>query len=189
MRKKDEETLLGLLFFIGLIVYVLYLYWWIFLIILLIIIIVAIIMHRKNKKFTSLDEELEKIDMMAGRDFEDYIVELLKYDGYKNVERTKYSGDFGVDIVASKNGIKCAIQCKRFNEKVNLKAVQEIVSGRKHYKCEKAIVVTNNYYANSAKELAFSNKVELLDRDYIISILKKKLNSINKHQKEVENVD
>ena len=53
-----------------------------------------------------------------------------------------------------------------------MSAIQEIVAGKKHYRCEKAIVITNNYYTKNAEELAFDNKVELLDRDYIIQMIK-----------------
>ena len=127
-----------------------------------------------EKKYKEFNNILDQIDNMSGQEFEDYLINnILPLDGYYNISGTNYSGDYGVDIVAEKNGIKCAIQCKRFREKINLKAVQEIVAGRKHYRCDKAIVITNNYYSKSAIELAYDNAVELLDRDYIILILKR----------------
>lgn len=129
-----------------------------------------------NKKYQNQDTEelLDKIDYMSGQEFEDMLIEvLLPSEGYININGTSYTGDYGVDIVAETNGIKCAIQCKRFNSKVSIKAIQEIVAGKKHYRCDKAIVITNNYYTKNAKELAFDNKVELLDRDDIIKMIRK----------------
>lgn len=123
---------------------------------------------------------LDKIDDMSGQEFELLLIEkLLPLDGYTNINGTSYTGDYGVDIIAEKNNIKCAIQCKRFNSKVSVRAIQEIVAGRKHYRCEKAIVITNNYYTKNAKELAFDNKVELLDRDDIIKMIKNTKDTIH----------
>lgn len=127
----------------------------------------------EQQKYYNQNEILDKIDFMTGQEFETFLIEkLLPYDGYTNINGTAYSGDYGVDIIAEKKGLKCAIQCKRFENKVSPRAIQEVVAGRKHYKCDKAIVITNNYYTNNAKQLAYDNKVELLDRDYIIQMIK-----------------
>jgi hypothetical protein len=128
----------------------------------------------KQEQYENIENLLDKIDYMTGQEFENLLIEkLLPLEGYTNINGTAYTGDYGVDIVAEKNDIKCAIQCKRFNNKVSIHAIQEIVAGKKHYRCEKALVITNNYYTKNAKELAFDNKVELLDRDDIISMIKK----------------
>lgn len=129
---------------------------------------------KEDIRYNKQNDLLEEIDNMSGQDFEQFLIErLLPCDNYTNINGTAYSGDYGVDIIAEKDGLKCAIQCKRFGKKVNLKAIQEVVAGRKHYKCDKALVITNNYYTNSAKQLAQDNKIELLDRDYIIKLVKK----------------
>lgn len=133
-----------------------------------------VITKKESNKYISIENEMEKIDNLTGKEFEDYIVNLLKEAGYTNIRETKSSGDYGVDIIAIKDEINCAIQCKRFSNKVAINAIQEIVAGRKYYKCDKAIVITNNYYTEPAKRLAESNNVELLDRDYIIRTLKTK---------------
>lgn len=137
-------------------------------------VIIKLCIFVEKNNFESLETTLDKIDCMSGQEFEDFLInKLLPLEGYTNINGTSYTGDFGVDIIATKKDIKCAIQCKRFNEKVSIKAIQEIVAGRKHYKCNKAMVITNNYYTKNAKELAYDNKVELLDRDDIIRIIKK----------------
>jgi len=129
-----------------------------------------------TNNYENTEDYLDTIDYMSGQEFENLLInELLPNEGYTDINGTSYTGDYGVDIVAyNNNGIKCAIQCKRFNNKVSNKAIQEVVAGKKHYKCEKAIVITNNYYTKSAKELAFDNKVELLDRDDLIKMIKRK---------------
>ena len=41
----------------------------------------------------------------------------------------------------------------------------EAFAGSKYYKCNKALVVTNNYFTKGAIELAEANGVILWDRD------------------------
>ena len=52
------------------------------------------------------------MDEMEGHDFEYYCADLLRYNGYEDVEVTKGSGDFGVDILMSKGEVTYAVQCK-----------------------------------------------------------------------------
>lgn len=107
------------------------------------------------------------IDSMDGKRFEKYLEVLFERLGYK-VERTRYIGDYGADLVTQKNGQKTVIQAKRHKNNVGIKAIQEAVAAKGYYNCDKAMVVTNSYFTNQAKELAVKNGVELWDRKDLI---------------------
>ena len=107
------------------------------------------------------------IDEMEGYDFEYYCADLLRKDGFLNVEVTKGSGDFGVDILAERDGILYAFQCKCYDKPIGVKAVQEIYAGRDFYDRMVGVVITNQYYTQPAVELAEKLKIILWDRDYI----------------------
>ena len=120
------------------------------------------------------------IDKMDGKTFEKYLKVFFEKLGYK-VERTKYIGDYGADLVASNNGVKTVIQAKRYKSKVGIKAVQEAVASKGYYNCEKAMVVTNSYFTNQARTLASRNKVELWDKKVLVrNLLKIKEDERNK---------
>jgi Predicted endonuclease distantly related to archaeal Holliday junction resolvase and Mrr-like restriction enzymes len=114
---------------------------------------------------------IDDIDLMDGHEFEYFISTLFTKMGY-STKVTKGSGDQGIDVIAEKNLIKIGIQAKCYSNSITNKAVQEVVAGVKHYNLNKAIVVTNNYFTDSAMELANSNDVILWDR----TILKEKIN-------------
>ena len=116
---------------------------------------------------------INNVDLMNGYEFEKFISILFTKMGYMT-EITKGSGDQGMDVIAERNGSKIGIQAKCYSSKVSNKAVQEIFASLNHYNCDKGIVVTNNYFTNSALELAKSNNVILWDRD----ILKSKIEEI-----------
>lgn len=131
-----------------------------------------------------------KIDYMTGEDFEAYVATILGNIGFANIQLTKGSGDQGVDIIAEKDGMKYAFQCKRYDKPVGNKAVQEVFAGKFFYHCHAAVVVTNNYFTQSAKELANENGVVLWDRDKLNSIIYSiQLNSGRNEENLVEKED
>lgn len=110
------------------------------------------------------------IDSMDGKTFEKYLQILFESLGYK-VERTKYIGDYGADLVTIKGRIKTVIQAKRYKGPVGVKAIQEAVAAKGFYDCQSAMVVTNSRYTNQAKTLADKNSVSLWDRKDLVRAL------------------
>lgn len=99
---------------------------------------------------------------MTGLEYEHLVAKYLRRHGYHGVSVTKGSGDYGVDVIAHKYGHKYAVQCKYYVSPVSLDAVQEVIAGMAMYGCDRAMVVTNSTYTESAKTLANANKVVLL---------------------------
>src|SRR5260370_20876596 len=56
---------------------------------------------------------LDQIDTMSGIEFEQYVAAVLQGVGYRALKYTKTTGDFGVDLIATKGKGKIAVQCKR----------------------------------------------------------------------------
>ncbi len=99
---------------------------------------------------------------MTGHEYEYVVAEYLKNNGYKKIEVTKGSGDYGVDVVARKGIKKYAVQCKYYHYPVSLGAVQEAVAGKAMYECNSAMVITNSTFTKAAEELAAKNGVVLI---------------------------
>jgi restriction system protein len=107
------------------------------------------------------------MDEMEGHDFEYYCADLLKASGFLEVEVTKGSGDFGADILAEKDGVTYAFQCKCYDKPIGVKAVQEIYAGRDFYGRMVGVVMTNQYFTQPAVELASKLNIMLWDRGYL----------------------
>lgn len=110
--------------------------------------------------------QISQIDTMKGEEFEKYVAELFRFQGYR-VQMTPRSGDYGVDLVASKDGVKTAVQIKRYNKKLDQKPIREAVTGMavRQYGCTKAMVVTNSTFTKAAMFLAAESGCELVDRE------------------------
>lgn len=112
-------------------------------------------------------KDSDALDGMEGHDFEYFCADLLKNRGFEEVEVTKGSGDYGIDILAEKDGITYAIQCKSYTTPVGVKAIQEAYAGRDYYDRMVGAVLTNQYFTTPAVEAARKLKILLWDRGYL----------------------
>lgn len=121
---------------------------------------------------SSPEAELYKVDGMEGHDFEYWCADLLKKNGFSNVEVTRGSGDQGVDVLAKFGDAKYAIQCKCYSSDLGNKPVQEVNAGKAFYHCHIGVVMTNRYFTAGAKEIAEATGVLLWDRDTLKRLIK-----------------
>ena len=122
------------------------------------IIIVSLI--KRRPEYVLMDE-------LEGHEFEYFCADLLKNMGFSEIEVTKGSGDFGVDILAEKDGVSYAFQCKCYDKPIGVRAVEEIYAGRDFYDRMVGVVMTNQYFTGPAVEMARKLNILLWDRDYI----------------------
>lgn len=108
---------------------------------------------------------------MGGHEFEYFCAQLLENHGFTEVEVTKGSGDYGIDVLAQKDGVTYAVQCKRYSAPVGVKAVQEAYAGRDYYDRMVGAVMTNQYFTAPAVEAAKKLKILLWDGGYIESMM------------------
>lgn len=111
------------------------------------------------------DTDISETDGMEGHEFENYCADLLRKNGFVNVSVTPGSGDQGVDVIAEKEGVRYAIQCKCYSSALGNTPVQEVCAGKSMYNCHVGVVMTNNYFTAGAKQLAEKNEILLWDRD------------------------
>ena len=114
---------------------------------------------------------IKDIDKMDGPVFENFCAELLRELGYQDVRVTKASGDQGIDIIAFKDSVKYGIQCKRYSENIGNNAIQEANAGKAYYGCHVGIVMTNEFFTSSAKQLANAIGIVLWDRDKLTQMI------------------
>lgn len=156
------------------------------------------IKERKNKSnVLSMVDNIKGNTHERGMKFEDMIAEAYRRIGFiahtttelrKNgdlpsaIQGTPGSGEQGVDVVVQippymhkqgKGFMRMIVQCKLYSGKVGNKAVQEIYGAIPMYKADFGVVVTNNYFTDSAARLAASQGTELIDRDKLEELLKK----------------
>lgn len=113
---------------------------------------------------------LGDIDRLDGFEFEAWVTEAMRAQGYRTVDLPNV-GDRGGDVMSYIDGDRFIIQAKRYGSAVNNKPVQELMQAFAHYNARQGAVVTNNVFTDAAREAAedfeeaFDVRIELWDRE------------------------
>ena len=130
-----------------------------------------VVSPQPEKESLTVDDLLSEIDSMDGLRFERLCSRMLRKLGYSHIQLTKSSGDHGVDIIATKDDIRFAFQCKCYSSNLGNTPIQEVHAGKSIYNCHVGVVITNRYFTSGAIELAKSTNTLLWDRDKLKTIL------------------
>lgn len=124
--------------------------------------------HADNSQFSSSNN----YDYMDGHQFEYFCADILKKNGFTNVVVTQGSGDHGIDVLAEKDDITYAIQCKCYSDNIGNAAVQQAHTGKSLYHKDIAAVMTNRYFTSQAIEEAKTLGVKLWNRDKLNELIR-----------------
>jgi restriction system protein len=98
---------------------------------LVLLICVVVLLYLRRRRML-LSSGIAEIDKMSGTMFELLLLETFRKSGYRG-KTTQAYGDYGADLLLVKDDEKFVVQAKRWNQKIGVKAVQEIVAAIKHY--------------------------------------------------------
>lgn len=134
--------------------------------------------------------DFKKIDSLTPSDFEVYVRDVFVAAGWSDAIITKVGqefqhGDGGVDIFAYKAKRKFAIEVKQraVGTTVDVKALNQLVTGAKLANAPNMILVTNSYFTSEVKVRALRLGVELVDRDGLQNLWIKKHSEIGREIK------
>ena len=116
--------------------------------------------------------DVSMVDGMDGHEFEYFCADLLRKNGFVDVSVTRGSGDQGVDVLATKGGIKYAIQCKNYASPLSNTPVQEVSAGKIFYNRHVGVVLTNSTFTPGAISLANATGVLLWDRSTLAELMR-----------------
>lgn len=123
--------------------------------------------RRRRRDLRYAASRLATIDEMSGVEFEEFVAAQLRTVGW-SVTPTASTGDYGVDLIASKDNARMAVQCKRQAKAVGVAAVQQVVSGALHHRCDQTVVVTNQAFTKAARQLATTHRCRLVGREQLL---------------------
>ncbi|MEQ1638326.1 MAG: DEAD/DEAH box helicase family protein [Methylococcales bacterium] len=134
--------------------------------------------------------DFKKIDFLSPSDFEIFVRDVFVAAGWSDAIITKVGqefqhGDGGVDIFAYKAKRKFAIEVKQRTAgiTVDVKSLNQLVTGAKLANVTNMILVTNSYFTSEVKVRALRLGVELTDRDALQDLWIKKHSEIGREIK------
>lgn len=102
---------------------------------------------------------------MRPDEYEHIVADHFKTKGYKTTV-SSYSNDYGVDVFATKEKERIAIQAKMFGgsaRPINRQMVMELHGAKDFFDCTKAVIATNGRILDNALEVAKKLNIEVLN--------------------------
>ncbi len=76
---------------------------------------------------------------LSGLQFEDEIANLYRKQGY-DAQKTRITGDGGVDIILNKDNKRIIVQCKAHNKKISIGVARELVASMQDFNADEGII-------------------------------------------------
>ena len=106
----------------------------------------------------------DDIENMDGPDFVYLCADILRRNGFKDLQATPAGGETGVDLIAHKDGVSYGIRCLRERGRVGVEAVREALAGSAYHGLDKALVLTDSGFTSNAHDIARNTGVTLWSR-------------------------
>ena len=129
---------------------------------------ISVVNHRLVSRFRKNPELLRQI---SSRDFEKFIAELFKDEGY-DVVLTPSSRDGGKDLYVTKvdnvADIRFIVECKRYRppNKVGVQVVRQLYGVVQYERVSGGIIVTTSYFTRAATDFSTDLQYQLFLRDF-----------------------
>jgi len=130
---------------------------------------------RLEKRLLTMDD----VDRLDGFSFEVLCKLLWSKAGYLSQVTPKRGGDGGIDVLAVKGREGELLQCKSSGgNDVGWDAVKEVTAGAAKYQVRfpgvlfRRLAVTNQHFNSGAREQAVANRVTLIERDRLESLIR-----------------
>lgn len=148
-------------------------------IVLLFVVVIWILIKIKKQRFNDIynwhsdTELLEKLRAMHPNQFEDYITDMYSRLGY-DAEQVGGAYDGGIDVIATKDGIKHYIQCKKYiTSKVGVSETRDFYGAMAGKLANgKGIFITTNVFSTEAEKFAEDKPIELIDGSDLIKLIR-----------------
>ena len=128
---------------------------------------------RKRRKFYASKIKLEELRALTPNQFEEYITDLFRRLGYIT-QKIGGRNDGGIDVIATKNGVKHYIQCKKYiNRKVSIGDVRNFYGAMADkLNNAKGFFITTNIFTLEAEKFAEGKPLELIDGNKLMDYVK-----------------
>lgn len=105
---------------------------------------------------------------LDGWEFEEEVAKIFRLNGYQATV-TKKTGDYGVDIIMSKDNFKYVVQCKHYKNPVGPEPIRALWGVKDDFIADKVIIVASSGLTDSASSFIENKKdFEFYDLEDII---------------------
>lgn len=129
-------------------------------------------MERLRDQARRADLKLSQLGSLSPEGFEEFVAELFESLGYE-VERTGGSGDEGVDLRLSQDGLRAVVQCKYHQSRgvIGSPELQKFLGTIHHSQSHKGYFVTTRTFSLAAEKFVADHPIELIDGPRLVQLV------------------
>jgi restriction system protein len=133
-------------------------------------------MERLRDQARRADLKLSQLGSLSPEGFEEFVAELFESLGYR-VERTGGSGDEGVDLRLSQDGLRAVVQCKYHQSRgvIGSPDLQKFLGTIHHTQSHKGYFVTTRTFSLAAEKFVADHPIELIDGPRLVQLVEQAL--------------
>ena len=124
----------------------------------------SIVLHVKRGLLFSSHQNIEQIRRLSWSEFEEWVGEALRREGYRVEQCGGRGPDGGVDLVARRDGKTLLVQCKHWKRRdVGVNIIREMFGVMVAEKADECMVITTGNFSQAAEKFAHGKPVRLVD--------------------------
>ena len=118
------------------------------------------------------EELIEKLRATDWYQFEKVVGLVYQSQGYRLLLRGGANPDGGIDLIIERDGIRAAVQCKRWKKwKVDVPKVRELFGAITHEGLPRGVIVTLNGFTLEAKQLAVEHNIDIVHDENLATMI------------------
>lgn len=127
---------------------------------------------KASAKYLNVAKPLQELYAMNALDFEHAVATRMHFWKFENVRVTQAMGDGGVDILMEKNGLRYAVQCKKWRPEsfIGIDTLRAFVYAYRKAGCDRGIFVTTAQFSDFARREMAEEGVLLVDGARLITM-------------------
>lgn len=127
----------------------------------------------RKRKLLDKQTDLESIQSLPWKRFEELIAEAYRRKGYSVVENNGFGADGGIDLVLKKDGNAYLVQCKQWrNQKVDVRVVREMYGVMTAERATGVIIITSGVFTHDAKAFAENKPIDLIEGHQVADLIR-----------------
>jgi restriction system protein len=127
---------------------------------------------RKKKKLHDLQREIQAIQTLSHKQFENLVAEAYDRLGYLVLEHSAFAEDQGIDLVLRKSANLYLVRCRNWQSReIGIEVVNRMYSLMYDRQASGAIIITSGTFSRDALRFAADKPIELVDGRQLIGLI------------------
>ncbi len=127
---------------------------------------------RRKKELHDLQKEIQAIQTLSHKQFENLVAETYSRIGYLVLEHSAFEEDQGIDLVLRKSTNLHLVRCRNWqSHQIDLDIVKQMYSLMYDRQASGTIIITSGTFTREAHRFAANKPIELVDGRQLVELI------------------